>query len=116
MFDGFGADESFLNNEVDENLGSAVKVRGGGELVLGEIRLRGGVGLQQSPIEGDNNLYTSMSAGFGWRKKGYYVDLGYRRSGLNTAYVPYQTAEATSQLVDNDLLREQFIATLGFRF
>lgn len=116
LFDGFAADEALLNDEVDANLGGAVKIRAGGELVVGDLRFRAGGGLEQSPIEGDDNLYSSLSAGFGIRKKSVFFDIGYRRSGLNTAYIPYQTSEAPAQLVDNDLLREHFIATLGFRF
>lgn len=116
LFDNFSSDEAEINQETQDNLSSAVKIRTGAEYVMGNFRLRGGVGLQQAPIVGDNTFYPTGSFGLGLRQKSYYLDFAYRRTGQKTTYTPYLTADATQQFVDNDTVRENFVFTLGFRW
>ena len=116
VFDGFSDIESDLNRETDANLTGAVRIRTGGEYALNDFRFRAGLGLQQSAVEGDDTLYNTISLGAGIRKRAYFLDIAYRRSGNLTSYTPYLTADAPQQFVDNDIVRENFILTLGFRF
>lgn len=116
LFEGFSSDEATINNETAANLSSAVKIRTGAEYAMGNFRLRGGVGLQQAPIVGDNTFYTTGSFGLGLRQKTYYLDFAYRRTGLKTTYTPYLAADAPQQFVNNDSVRENFVFTIGFRW
>lgn len=116
LFEGFSTDEAEINDETAANLSSAVKIRTGAEYAMGNFRLRGGIGLQQAPIVGDNTFYTTGSFGLGLRQKAYYLDFAYRRTGLKTTYTPYLAADAPQQFVNNDSVRENFVFTLGFRW
>jgi len=90
LFDGFAGDEAEINKATADNLASAVNIRTGGEYVLGSFLLRGGVGLQQAPIVGDDSFYSTFSLGLGVRQKRYFFDFAYRRSGVKSTYTPYQ--------------------------
>lgn len=116
LFENFAADEARINNETEANLSSAIKIRTGAEYAMGNFRLRGGLGLQQAPIVGDDTFYTTGSFGLGLRQKTYYFDLAYRRIAQKTTYTPYLTADAAQQFIDNDNVRENFVFTLGFRW
>jgi hypothetical protein len=116
LFEGFPADEAILNEEVGDNLEGAIKLRTGAEIAFGDFRARGGVGVQQAPIVGDNTFYTNFSLGLGYRGRKHFVDLGYRRLGLKESYVPYLTADAPQQLIDIDVVRENIVLTLGTRW
>ncbi|MEL6971427.1 MAG: hypothetical protein AAFO02_14775, partial [Bacteroidota bacterium] len=116
IFDGLNQIESELNQENEDNLTGAIRLRTGGEYVLNDFRLRAGFGLQQSAIEGDDTLYNTIILGAGVRKRGYFLDVAYRRSGNLTTYTPYLTADAPQSFVDNDIVRENFVLTLGFRW
>lgn len=116
LFETFAEDEAIVNKEVGDNLESAIKIRTGAELALGDFQLRGGVGLQQTPIVGDDTFYTDFSLGVGYRKGKYFVDLGYRRLDQKQAYTPYLTADAPQQFVDLDVVRENIILSVGTRW
>lgn len=116
LFEGFAEDEALVNREVSNNLEGAIRLRTGAEVALGNFQARGGIGVQQTPIVGDDTFYTNFSLGLGYRKGKYFVDLGYRRLGVREAYVPYLTADAPQQLVDIDVVRENIVLTLGTRW
>ena len=116
LFEGFAEDEAIVNKEVADNLEGAIKLRTGGEITLGDFRMRGGIGLQQTPIVGDDTFYTDFSFGLGYRKGKYFADLGYRRAGQQQAYTPYLTADAPQQIVDIDVVREHFVFSVGTRW
>lgn len=116
LFEGFSGIEAEVNQETRDNLSDAVRVRTGAEYAIEDFRLRGGVGLQQAAIEGDDNFYTTFSLGAGIRKRAYYLDIAYRHNSQQTSYTPYLTGDAPQQFVDNDVVRENFVFTLGFRW
>ena len=111
--------EAELNNQIQENFKSAVKIRLGGEFAYEKLRVRAGYGLIGSPyVEGDS-FYNSYSAGIGLRNKSFYMDLGYRHSGLGETYVPYVTFDKEmnpEQEVLNSINKDTFLLTFGFRF
>jgi hypothetical protein len=116
LFEGFPEDEAVINKEVGDNLEGAIKLRTGAEVAFGDFRARGGIGVQQTPIVGDNTFYTNFSLGLGYRSGKYFVDLGYRRLGQKSSYVPYLTADAPQQLVDIDVIRENIVLSVGTRW
>ncbi len=116
LFEGFGSDEVQVNRDIDKSLSDAIRIRTGAEIALGTFRLRGGVGVQQAAIAGDDNFYTNVSLGVGVRQRNYFMDLGYRRQGSKTTFSPYLTTDAVRQFIDNDVVNENFVFTLGFRW
>jgi hypothetical protein len=116
LFDGFSADEAEINKTTADNLASAVNIRTGAEYVLGSFLLRGGVGLQQAPIVGDDSFYSTFSLGLGVRQKRFFFDFAYRRSGVKSTYTPYQVTNGSQQFVDNNVTKESFVLTAGFRW
>lgn len=108
--------EQETNREINQTLGDAINARLGGELAIDRFRLRGGVGMMQSPLEGDDTINYSYSFGAGLRERSFYIDVAYKVSQIEESYSPYQTAEAAEQIVDNDIRRDKFMLTLGFRF
>ena len=108
--------EAEINKTTADNLASAVNIRTGAEYVLGSFLLRGGVGLQQAPIVGDDSFYSTFSLGLGVRQKRFFFDFAYRRSGVKSTYTPYQVTNGSQQFVDNNVTKESFVLTAGFRW
>lgn len=108
--------EREVNNDIKINYGSAIQLNLGGEFVLSNFRLRGGVTLLQSPFNNDNSFDPSIHAGAGYRGEHFYVDLGYKITKQDIGYLPYETVEAPQPLVVGDYTHHQLAATLGFKF
>lgn len=108
--------EEELNDEIDNSFDSSINFRLGGEYALKNLRFRAGFGLTGTPYAAKDITTSSYSLGFGWRQEGYYVDLAYRRSMMEEEYIPYSTAIAPQQRVNNDLSKDKIMLTLGFKF
>lgn len=115
-YSGFQDAEREVNNDIVNQLQAAANIRLGGELAFEIFRLRAGFGLHQSPIQGDDTVNESISAGFGIREKSFFLDLGYRHYLIEETYTPYLTSEAPLQFVNNDVTNGRFLLSLGFRF
>ncbi len=116
-FDGSGGLEDDANREIDDELSSAINVRLGGEFAYQNFRFRAGVGLLQSPFEGDTDFSNTFSAGFGIRQRSFYVDLAYRYNTGTDQYSPYDAIDPIRQInVENNLNRNLIVATLGIRY
>lgn len=114
---GFQDEEANLNRQINEQLGSAVIVRVGGEMAWEVFRFRAGVGLRQSPFVGDNSLNESIHFGLGIREDGFFLDLGYRYLNIKEGFVPYTLVNANrQQQVDLSSSLSDFLLTIGFRF
>ncbi len=112
----FPQDEREANQLIAKNLKSAINVRVGGEFAYDIFRFRAGLGMQQSPLAGDDTVNPSISFGLGIREQSLFIDFAYRYRAIQETYVPYRTAEAPMQFVDNDLNKSYIAATIGFRF
>ncbi|MFM9950340.1 MAG: hypothetical protein ACKV1O_20560 [Saprospiraceae bacterium] len=115
-YSGFEDAERDVNNDIVNQLQAAANIRLGGELSFEIFRLRAGFGLHQSPIQGDDTVNQSISAGFGIREKSFFLDLGYRHYLVEETYTPYVTSEAPMQFVNNDVANGRFLLSVGFRF
>ncbi|MGA1581995.1 MAG: hypothetical protein ACO4CH_01905 [Saprospiraceae bacterium] len=113
----FQGEESSVNRQIDDQLGSAIAVRVGGEMAWEVFRFRAGLGLQQSPFQDDRSLNESIHFGLGIRENGFFLDLGYRYFNMKEGYVPYTlVSPSRQQQVDLTTNRSDFLLTLGFRF
>lgn len=113
----FQDEEAAVNNQIRTSLGSAVVVRVGGEMAWEVFRLRAGLGLRQSPFEGDQSLNESIHFGLGIRENGFFLDLGYQYLNVKEGFVPYTLVNPNrQQQVDLNASRSEFLVTIGFRF
>jgi hypothetical protein len=107
--------EQELNNQVENELGTALNIRLGGEFVYEIFRFRGGFSISGSPYKGDNSTNSAFSLGAGIREKTFYIDLAYRRAIVDTDYIPY-VAVASQQLVKTEDERNKLMMTVGIKF
>lgn len=111
--------ESDLNDQVEDQLKSAVNYKLGGELATGKIRLRGGLHLNGSPYGKDtqSTYFMGYSYGLGYRSDDFFIDAGYRISTINEGYIPYLVLDQErQQLVENEIKNKNFVLTIGFKF
>lgn len=112
-----GNDYDFFDeNQAVANRYKAVNnIRLGGEFHMGPMFFRAGYALYGSPyVSGEansGNNYTTVSAGFGYRTSGFFMDLGIAKSGFDQKYFLYNQNSA-----DITNSRTQVMATFGFRF
>ncbi len=109
--------ERLLNNNINEDLGVALNIRLGGEYVLGNTQLRGGLGLIGNPYQTASSININYSLGFGYRSEGYYLDLAYRLFSYTQDYSPYNLIDDNLETqVDVRGNSHQIVTTIGFRF
>ncbi len=105
-------EERAANKAIQRAYQQALNLRFGGELVLNQFRLRGGLNLLGKPEAGETGFNTAFTAGAGVRGESFYLDLGWRRYMGKGAVSPYSGApKVTTENVTNDIL-----LTLGFKF
>ncbi len=113
--------EQYTNGKIHSLYQGALNLKFGGEYVIKEkFRLRGGYALFGNPYVNNSGMFdnSQFSAGLGYRKENYFVDLGYvRRIGEQT-YAPYvlNSEIIDSPVVQNDTSTDQILITLGFKF
>lgn len=116
-YDGFNDAEREVNSEINQTLSQAITLRLGGELAVDIFRLRAGLKLLQSPLEGDDTFNNTISGGLGMFKDGFYLDVAYQRNNVRETYVPYIVSDAyIEQQVETDTDNNQLVFTIGFRF
>jgi len=110
------------NATVKDYYKSAVNYRLGAEIKLDNaFSLRGGYGLNGSPVKDDKGKFETKyySGGLGYRVNNYFVDLTYQRAETNTELSPYVigTAEHPEEPVaDIKTARNNVFLTFGIRF
>lgn len=107
--------EQELNQQIAETFQSAITLRLGAELVFDIFRIRGGYNIIQSPYAGSDFTNVAYSGGFGIREKNFYLDLAYRRAEAAEVYFPYITAELPQAEVEQEVLTQHFLVTVGFK-
>ena len=109
--------EAELNREIETNLKAGVNFRFGGEVAIGDFRLRAGYGLLATPYKSNTDFNKSYSAGLGARIDKFFFDLGYIHSEQKQSYLPYVVSANNNQpVVDTQLDVNKFILTVGMRF
>ncbi len=103
-----------LNTSIDSEFQSAINTRIGGEYAFGIYRARAGVGLFGAPSE-EVDARMTFNAGLGFRKRAFFMDLGYQRNNLDNSYFAYRGRSVQSQFVQNDVGKNHIVLTLGFK-
>ena len=117
------ADQEYINNinnAVDEQYQGVARVRLGGELSMGNLRLRTGYRFQSSPfqtkVKGVNDLRHEISFGAGIRNENFFFDLAYMLTISDFEYAPYYaTSELNNQRTTNNLNAGLLLLTFGVR-
>lgn len=106
---------SALNNEVSNDLNSAVSYRIGGEYRYKQISFRGGYRFEESPYK-DTNFYGDLngySLGLGYNFGNINLDLAFSQSERDTNYQLYSVGLTDSAQLQSKFT--DFILTLGFK-
>lgn len=109
-------EEFEVNQNIRETYGAVFDINIGGEIVLGAMRMRGGVTLNQSQYLRDQNFDPSYHGGIGFRGNAFYIDFAYRWSSRLDGFQPYETQNAEQPLVQIDETRHTVISTVGMKF
>lgn len=115
-YDEYPEAEEAINDDIRDQLRAVTNVRIGGELVFDALRFRAGYGILPSVFQNDDSRTTVISAGMGYRKDDYFLDLAYRRSTITETYYPYITTQAPLQEVENKYTFGNLVFTLGVKF
>lgn len=114
---GDDAYEAELNQQIGNNLSSAINIRLGGEYALDRFRFRGGYSILKSPYSEGFDPTGTLSLGAGaWWSEGFFLDLAYRHQLSTGQYSPYLYRGGAGQIVSQDVTRNQFFLTFGFKF
>lgn len=114
---GDDAYEAELNQQIDDKLNSALNIRLGGEYALDKFRFRGGYSILQSPYADGFDPIGTLSVGLGaWWSEDFFMDVAYRHQVSEGTYSPYLYQNAPTQVVSQNITRNQFLMTLGFKF
>ena len=108
--------ERLVNDDIKENLGSAIKLSFGGEFAWKKLRVRAGAILDQSPFVDDSEFNTTWTAGLGVRFQRIFLDFGYQRIQTEQGYLPYATESAPQPFVVNDITNNRFFLTFGYKW
>jgi len=108
--------EDDLNNQVSQELKSAVIGKIGAEAALNQFRFRAGVRFDPSAFNNSDESRSTLSLGFGYRKNRFFIDIAGSLQQSQEIYSPYflvNTADNQTVNVDNNTLN--FIVTFGFK-
>lgn len=108
--------EKKLNSQITKAFKPAVNVRLGGEYAKDALRLRAGIGLYGSAIDGDDSIKKVYSAGVGFREDGFFVDLAYRYSQGKEGYLPFDSGYMTPSGTVLNNKKSTISLTLGMKF
>ncbi len=103
-----------LNAEIANDLNSAINLRLGGEWTYDIYRFRAGANVLGAITDESGNTIV-YNAGLGLRKNAFFMDLGYRFNRSEGEFYAYQTSAYSSQLIQNDVINNTFILTVGFK-
>ncbi len=109
---------SGLNKAIDNAYKGAINARLGTELKFNTFMARFGGAYYGNPykdIAGEEGRVVQASTGFGYRNKGFFVDLGYTHSFTNDAVFPYrlQTNPVNPATIKGS--HSRILLTLGFK-
>ena len=118
-FDDFLEVDEASNADVDNALSNSFGLRVGGELNLRPVQLRLGASYRTLPVQdlrNDEDAGTvALSAGAGYSKGKFFIDLGVRAENNASYYAPYRTFAFDGQVVATDRTRLTGLVTVGLR-
>ena len=115
-YDDFATEAEDLNNNIDSFLTSGISMRVGGEINLKPFQLRAGGGIQTFPLKDFDQSDLLLSAGAGYRKGSFFMDIAYQYLGRNRIFQPYSTFRLDPQQFDVDYVRHNFLLSAGVLF
>lgn len=104
------------NKAIKKNYRQAFNFRVGGEYAMDAFRFRAGLGLYGSPIINDDTYKMIYSAGLGYRKDDFFVDLAYRLNQSTEGYSPYDGDFMKPNGAVLKTQRSTIALTLGVKF
>jgi len=106
------------NRNIREVYTQTHNVKLGSEVRLGLFAIRAGFGYNMSPYADEINdgEKLSYSAGFGFREKNFFVDMGYVRTSSKQDYYLYGTQNVQVNPSENSYYTNNLLLTLGFRY
>lgn len=108
------------NEDIQSLFQSVYNIRAGGEYRLNSFRFRAGYAYMPQPFKAtQNDVSTSIqriTAGAGYRKKDFYVDLAVVNSWGDNTYRPYAVNSPFTPLVTYSHQRTNAILTFGLNF
>lgn len=107
---------SFDNDIITTTYKSAVNLRAGAEVKLGPVALRGGYGIQPSPLKTGGSDTKTVSGGLGYRLGSYYVDAAYLHITGSRTELPYNINLPTNPVTNINQTNNNFFLTVGFRY
>jgi hypothetical protein len=114
-------DEGEYNNSYDINIikstyRSAINAHAGAEIRLGSvIALRGGYGIQGSPLKANGTATKTVTGGLGYRVGNYYVDATYVHLQGSQNILPYDIG-ASTPIAGINATNNNFFFTIGLRY
>jgi hypothetical protein len=108
--------EQELNDQIDNELNSALNIRLGGEFAYQIFRFRGGYSITATPYAEDDDPFGAFSLGAGIREENIFIDFAFRRQVTRGSYAPYFVDQSTQPNVITKENRGKFILTVGFKF
>ncbi|MDB5109965.1 MAG: hypothetical protein JWR67_1079 [Mucilaginibacter sp.] len=111
-----GYDSSFDNNNIKTLYRAAINAHAGAEARLtGSLFLRGGYGVQGSPLKQNGKSTQSISGGLGYHFGSYYMDAAYMHVTGSQLLTPYDAGNLTQTASLNKTNNNVFL-TLGYRY
>ena len=107
--------ESEITNDVTARYKSALNLRFGGEAVLDIFRLRAGLNLLGSALQGESGFRAVYSLGFGIRGENTFFDVAFQTQKQSFTYQPF-VSDLPQPSVSVNSWSNNFNATFGFRF
>ncbi|MBS7562977.1 hypothetical protein KHS38_01055 [Mucilaginibacter sp. Bleaf8] len=105
------------NNDIRKLYGTAVNARVGAEArVTSSFYLRGGYGIQGSPLKNDGKDIKSVSGGLGYRFGSYYIDATYMHNSGTQNVTPYSIGPQFSPVAALKTNSNNAFLTVGLRF
>ena len=118
-----------INNDISSDLKTAVNVKGGGEVRLGPVYLRGGMAFYGNPYNTkafDDDIKKTLkntmsySAGIGFRNRDFYMDAAYiymkHPKKITNLYLSYNDDSAWYEQATLQTTSSKVVLTFGFRF
>jgi hypothetical protein len=111
-----GYDFHAENSTIQDTLTTAMNIRAGAEVKIGNISLRGGYAYYGSPFKGIDADYSLISGGIGFNIENMYLDFGYVYREQSSPYVLYNVSGSPDPVATINKNNSEFMITIGFRY